>query len=279
MISAGASLAAFRGYFPAMPATKRGPLRTLAFAAVLAVVLGTLVATVSVLLEPRQAENIRREQEAVLQSLIACEPELAALLEDESAGAALQARLVDLDSGCYVRGADPLCYDVSAAAGDPAQRLTLRPAQDIASIGHRPNRMPIYEVRRDGELALLVLPVYGLGYQSRLEGFLSLAGDLNTVSSLVFYAHGETPGMGDRIGEPTWQAQWRDKKLRDEAGALRIGVALRPGEPASPYTIDAMSGATRTGQGVTKLLRFWLGDLGYEPLLRSIRAGDACVEP
>jgi len=33
-----------------------------------------------------------------------------------------------------------------------------------------------------------------------------------------------------------------------------------------------MSGATRTGAGVTNLLHFWLGDLGYAPLLRNLRA-------
>ena len=40
-----------------------------------------------------------------------------------------------------------------------------------------------------------------------------------------------------------------------------------------------MSGATRTGQGVTNLLRFWLGDLGYSRLFQRIEAGDPCVDP
>lgn len=253
--------------------------RTLLFAAGVAVVCGTLVSVVSVWLEPRQAQNAQRDREAVLQSLLACQPELVEFLEDAAGAglAGLDARLVDLDTGCYAPHADALCFDVEAAAADPRQQLTLPPQQDVASIGVRPNQVVVYEVRRDDELALLVLPVYGQGYASRLDGFLSLEADLDTVSSLVFYAHGETPGMGARIGETDWQAAWRGKRTRDETGHLRIGVRVRPSGEESPYEIDAMTGATRTGVGVTNLLRFWLGDLGYAPLIRNLESSAPCV--
>lgn len=253
--------------------------RTLLFAAGIAVVCGTLVASVSVWLQPRQAQNAQREREAVLQSTLACQLELVEILEDTAGAglARLDARLVDLETGCYSPRDDALCFDAEAAAGDPRQQLALERAQDIASIGSRPNQVVVYEVRRDDELALLVLPVYGLGYASRIDGFLSLESDLDTVSSLVFYAHGETPGMGARISDLDWQAAWRGKRTRDEAGQLRIGVRARPSDEESPYEVDAMSGATRTGQGVTNLLRFWLGDLGYARLIRNLKSGAPCV--
>ena len=253
--------------------------RTLLFGAGIAVVCGTLVASVSVWLQPRQARNEQRDREAVLQSMLACQPELAKFLEDTAGAglAGLDARLVDLDTGCYSPRDDAFCFDAEAAAADPRQRRPLERAQDIASIGSRPNQVVVYEVRQEGELALLVLPVYGLGYASRIDGFLSLEADLDTVSSLVFYAHGETPGMGARIGDLDWQAAWRGKRARDETGQLRIGVRARPSGEESPYEIDAMSGATRTGQGVTNLLRFWLGDLGYAPMIRNLKSGAPCV--
>lgn len=263
-----------------MPSKPRSSLRILLFAAIVAIVSGTIVSAVSVWLAPRQAENLKRERQEVLQSMLDCDPALAALLEEAvGGGARLEARVVDLDLGCYEQGIDATCFDVEAAAASPGQRLVLSPDQDVASIGERPNRVVVYEVRRDGALALLVLPVYGLGYQSRLEGFLSLEADLETVSSLVFYEHGETPGMGARIADPDWQATWRGKRTRDDAGQLRLGVATRVAEQASPYEVDAMSGATRTAQGVTNLLRFWLGDLGYAPLIRSLRSGVECPDP
>lgn len=262
-----------------MPTRPRSALQIVLFAVGVAVLFGTLVATVSVLLRPRQEENVRREREAALKAMIGCEPELAAMLEagDPKGRAEFAAHVVDLDTGCYEAGLDAMCFDVETAAADPRQRLALHPDQDIASIGIRPNRTIVYEVRLDGELSLLVLPVYGTGYQSRLEGFLSLEPDLNTISSLVFHSHAETPGMGARIGDAAWQASWRGKRLRDEAGVLRVGIPPRSVGAASPYEIDAMSGATRTAQGVTNLLRFWLGDLGYAQLIYNLQSSAACV--
>jgi len=253
--------------------------RTLLVAAGVAVVCGTIVSAVSVWLEPRQARNAQLDRDAVLQSLLACQPELVEFLEDAAGTglAGLDARLVDLDTGCYAPRADALCFDVEAAATDPRQRLTLPLEQDIAAIGDRPNQVVVYEVRRDDELVLLVLPVYGLGYASRIDGFLSLGADLDTVSSLVFYAHGETPGMGARIADTDWQAAWRGKRTRDETGRLQIGVRVRPSGEESAYQIDAMTGATRTGVGVTNLLHFWLGEFGYAPLIRNLQSGAPCV--
>lgn len=263
-----------------MSSKPRSALQVMLFAGIFAIVSGTIVSTVSVWLAPLQAENEKRYRQTVLQSMLACDPALAALLEAATEGdASLDARVVDLDTGCYEQGTDATCFDVEAAAAGPGQHLLLDPDQDIASIRKRPNRVVVYEVRRDGALALLVLPIYGLGYQSRLEGFLSLEADLDTVSSLVFYAHGETPGMGARIADPDWQATWREKRTRDETGQLRIGVAMGASEQASPYEVDAMSGATRTAQGVTNLLRFWLGDRGYAPLIQRLRSGVECPDP
>ena len=78
----------------------------------------------------------------------------------------------------------------------------------------------------------------------------------------------------DGMTNPDWRERWQGKKLRDEAGRLRIGVAKGPVEPGSPeaaYLVDGISGATRTGQGVADLLRFWLGDQGFGPYLDRIR--------
>lgn len=42
-------------------------------------------------------------------------------------------------------------------------------------------------------------------------------------------------------------------------------------ESAGPHEVDAISGATRTGLGVTNLLHFWLGPNGYGPYLARLK--------
>ena len=45
-------------------------------------------------------------------------------------------------------------------------------------------------------------------------------------------------------------------------------------DPLVDHRVDGVSGATLTGNGVTNLIRYWLGDHGYGPFLRNIH-GDA----
>jgi len=44
-----------------------------------------------------------------------------------------------------------------------------------------------------------------------------------------------------------------------------------PKSPNAPHEVDGISGATITGRGVTNLVRYWLGDQGYGPLLDKLR--------
>jgi Na+-transporting NADH:ubiquinone oxidoreductase subunit C len=129
-----------------------------------------------------------------------------------------------------------------------------------------------------GAIQVLILPVWGSGYQSTLFGYLALAGDGNTVLALKFYQHGETPGIGARIEDPNWTALWAGKQIYDERDEVRIGVAKGPvARGSSRYTheVDGLSGATRTSDGVTNLLRYWLSDHGYGPYLKRIRRAEA----
>jgi Na+-transporting NADH:ubiquinone oxidoreductase subunit C len=58
-----------------------------------------------------------------------------------------------------------------------------------------------------------------------------------------------------------------------KAGEPGIEVAKGAVDPDSPmarHRVDGLSGATLTSNGVTNLLQFWLGDLGYGPFLERI---------
>lgn len=165
-------------------------------------------------------------------------------------------RLVDLATGAY-------------AGRDPGTSTELPASRDLARLGRREDFTTVFEVRDEGVLRLVVLPVRGSGYQSMLKGYLALKADLNTVAALTFYEQDETPGMGTRIEEDAWQALWPGKQVADADGVIRIEVVKGAG--AGVHEVDGISGATRTGAGVTNLLRFWLGPDGYGPYLERLR--------
>ncbi len=116
------------------------------------------------------------------------------------------------------------------------------------------------------------IPISGYGLWSTLYGFLALQANCRNVVGITFYDHKETPGLGGEVDNPSWQAQWVDKCVRGDDGML-TGVNVKKGgaAPDDPHAVDGLSGATITGDGVT---RFVMSDLQtYEPYFKKLLNG------
>ena len=249
--------------------------RALGVALTVAFVCAVLVSVVAVGLRPLQKANVEAERIAQLELVLGALSDIGRSLSME----ALDARIIELGSGNYDDGIDVSTFDAASAAGKSTTGIAIPADLDLAGIKRRARHARVYLVRNEVErIELIILPVYGRGYQSTLYAWLVLDGDTRTVRALKFYQHGETPGVGARINEPGWEAQWRDLPAYDEEGVLRIGVRLQAGAVDYPqFKVDGISGATRTIQGVDGMMRFWLGEFGFDPYLRRIREeqGDA----
>ena len=252
--------------FLALPNDSRA--KTLAVAFLVSAVCAALVSGATVLLRPIQAANRAAEETARIAALVEGIPGMAALLAQS--GGTLSTVVVDLPRGRAADGIAP--GDLEAALADPALWTTLDPAADIAGLGRRPNLAQVF-LLRDGEtVSLVLLPLTGQGYGGRIDAILALQGDMNTIAGVAITRHSETPGLGGRIDEAAWQAGFPGTAARDAAGDMRFRVAR--GTATGPHEVDGITGATRTGQGVTQMVRFWLGPDGYGPLLDAIRRGE-----
>jgi Na+-transporting NADH:ubiquinone oxidoreductase subunit C len=247
--------------------------RALGVALTVAFVCAVLVSVVAVGLRPLQKANVEAERIAQLELVLEALSDIGRTLSIEG----LDARIVDLGSGKYEDTIDVSTFDAESAAGKPASSTAIPADLDFAGIKRRARHARVYLVRDAAQrIELIILPVYGRGYQSTLRAWLVLDGDTRTVRALKFYQHGETPGVGARIDEPEWEAQWRELPAYDEAGVLRIGVRLHAGAvDYSEFKVDGISGATRTSQGVDGMMRFWLDEFGFAPYLQRIREEQA----
>ena len=243
--------------------------KTVVIAFLVSAICGALVSGATVLLRPIQAANRAAEEEARIAALVRGIPGMASLLE--TTGGALSTVVVDLNRGRAAQTVTPATLD--AALADPANWLVLDPAQDLAGLGQRPDFAQIFLLRdEDAGLSLVLLPVSGQGYGGRIDAILALGRDLNTVAGLAVTSQSETPGLGGRIEETAWQAGFAGTQMRDPSGAVRFRVAQ--GAAGGPYEVDGITGATRTGRGVTGMMRFWLGPDGYGPLLDAMARGE-----
>lgn len=245
--------------------------RTLLVALVVSLVCSSFVASAAVLLRPRQVANAVLD---VRRNIL----RVAGLYDGggdvEELYRSIEPRIIELETGAYVQSADPEAFDPVEAAKNSALSVEVPAEIDIARVGRRAKLARVYLVHGEAGIDKIILPVSGYGLWSTMYGFLALEADGNTIADITFYEHGETPGLGDFVGKPAWRALWREKRLFDESGKLQIQIAkghVSPDDPMADYRVDGVSGATLTGNGVTNLLEYWLGDHGYGPYLRRIR--------
>jgi len=259
-------------------------LRAVLVSLIVCLTCSAAIALTVSLLRPYREANRTRERQSQIEQIIASTPGLEGILDvtgDLATKLQLEARIVDLETGDYVPRVDPDRFDSQSAARDAESGVAIAEEADIAGLGRRARWARVYIVHDRDRLRLLVLPVEGAGYASTLRGYLALEPDLRTIRALSFYEHAETPGLGSEIDDPEWRALWAGKRAFDAEGRLRIAVdrgRVDPADPEAPYRVDGISGATRTGIGVTNLLRFWLGPHGFGPYLNRLAESSGQAE-
>jgi len=243
-------------------------VKVIGMAVLVALVSSAAVSVTAVMLKPYQDANRSAEQQARMNKMLDTLPSMRDLMLETGVDT-LETRLVNLDDGSFADSADAASFDLDAALQDPEASIELEPDADIAGIKRRANQSPVYLLQKDGDLKLIVLPVYGAGYQSTIRAALAIEPDLVTIAALAIVEQGDTPGFGARIEEPEWLALWPGKKITDETGSIRIELVR--GQATTPYEVDGISGATRTSTGFTNILRFWLGGKGFGPFLTRLK--------
>ena len=163
-------------------------------------------------------------------------------------------------------------YDHIKASASAESSSIIPKNQDIAILKRRENVAPIYVwYSEEEQVQKVVLPIRGYGLWGTLYGYISLDADLNTVKGIEYYDHKETPGLGGEVDSPAWKSDWNGKKVYNSSGEVILYVTKGPS--SEDYEIDGISGATLTSNGVTNMIRYWLGKNGYGPVLQQLREG------
>lgn len=237
----------------------------------LCIVCSVIVSTAAVALRPAQQLNQELDRKTnILNVARLYEPGTDV---EEAFRTQITSRVVELETGEYTDEFDPETFDGFEASRDPATGRTLSGDRDIAGLSRVENYATVYLVGNADDPDQIVLPIRGQGLWGRMMGFLSIEGDGNTIISITYYDHSETPGLGAEVNNPRWQAQWEGKEIYAEEGSLSPAIHLTKGGASNENEVDALSGATLTSNGVTNMLQFWLSEEGFGPYLATFRSG------
>ncbi len=249
-------------------------LYTFVFAAIICVVCGVLVSTSAVSLKEKQDFNaaLDKKKNVLIAAGLIEDGEPTDAVKIDGLFANIESVAINLENGTEDPTFDLEGYDQVKASQDPDRSFTA-PANRSA-IKRVPTHAQIFKVNDDaGTLQQIVIPIEGLGLWGTLYGFLAVDADLDTVRGITYYLHKETPGLGGEVDNTRWKAKWPGRKIYGPDGGVEIAVIKGEAAPAAeaPFKIDGLSGATITGQGVTKMLDFWMGDRGFGPYIKSLK--------
>ncbi|WP_298346149.1 Na(+)-translocating NADH-quinone reductase subunit C [uncultured Algibacter sp.] len=119
-------------------------------------------------------------------------------------------------------------------------------------------RLPLFVGEKDGK-TFYIAPIRGKGLWDAIWGYVAL--DKNMVVQGAFFDHaGETPGLGANIKQRYFMDDFEGELLLTESGTFKgIKVAKGNADPKNQikddYEVDALAGATITGDGVTAMIK------------------------
>ena len=226
------------------------------YAAVMVLIVGTVLAFIYMALKPKQNENIANDTRKQIMSALHIATPSDDQVKETYEKYIIQDLLVDME-GNIVDSAQNVAFDV-----DMKKNVKLAERQ-----------LPVMKCRLDDGSIKYVLPVYGAGLWGPIWGYIALNDDGNTIYGANFSHEGETPGLGARIADQDFQDKFVDKHLFKE-GEYKGVVVLKRGQKSTTGAeqIDALTGATITSRGVSDMLADCLAP--YEAFLKRLQGNN-----
>jgi Na+-transporting NADH:ubiquinone oxidoreductase subunit C len=97
--------------------------------------------------------------------------------------------------------------------------------------------LPLFVIDRK----ISVIPMRGNGLWGPISGYLAIAADGSTIVGANFDHKSETPGLGGEITTEKFQSQFSGKQIRKNGQLV-------------PIEFDAITGATKTSNGVKEMI-------------------------
>jgi Na+-transporting NADH:ubiquinone oxidoreductase subunit C len=140
---------------------------------------------------------------------------------------------------------------------DQAYLIDIKKEANKAKDPNYTRKLPIFVGEKDGE-TIYVVPVRGKGLWDAIWGFVAMDATM-TVKGVYFDHKGETPGLGAEIKQRYFMDDFTGESFLDGGAFEGITVAKGNNDPKNEDTtdneVDALAGATITGDGVTAMLK------------------------
>ncbi len=237
---------------------------TVLFASGMVLIVGTLLAFVASSLKEKITENKRIEkQQNILYAMGVNE-------NDETSVEFVSKDIVGAEFSKYIT--KQLVITGNEAVEDPnAYLIDIKKEAEEAKNPNYKRRLPLFIGEKDGK-TLYIVPVRGKGLWDAIWGYIALDDQL-VVQGVYFDHQGETPGLGSNIKERFFMDDFKGEHILEGDTFKGITAAKGNADPKNmnktDFEVDAIAGATITGDGLSAMLK---KDLKmYVPYLKTLK--------
>ncbi|WP_142786615.1 Na(+)-translocating NADH-quinone reductase subunit C [Changchengzhania lutea] len=224
---------------------------TILFAIGMVLVVGALLAFAASSLEPKITENRRLEkQQNILYAMGVND-------NDENSATFVSTEDAPKLFEQYIKQ-QLVIVDGEVKEDNKAYLIDVKKEKSAAKDPDYSRRLPLFVGEKDGK-TFYVAPIYGKGLWDAIWGYVALDKDM-VVQGAYFDHKGETPGLGANIKQRYFMDDFYGEHLLTESGVFKgITVAKGNADPKNndkkDNEVDALAGATITGDGVTAMIK------------------------
>jgi Na+-transporting NADH:ubiquinone oxidoreductase subunit C len=237
---------------------------TMIFAIIMVLLVGSVLAFFASSLKPNIDENKRIEkQQNILYAMGVNE-------NDESSANFVSTDVAGTEFVKYIKKQIIIQGD-KITEDNEAYLIDVKKQQALAKSG-KERKLPLFVGEKDGQ-TFYVAPIRGKGLWDAIWGYVAM--DKNMIVQGAYFDHkGETPGLGANIKQRFFMDDFSGEHLMSDAGDFKgITVAKGNNDPKNDdktdYEVDAIAGATITGDGVSAMIK---SDLKlYVPYFKSLK--------
>lgn len=140
---------------------------------------------------------------------------------------------------------------------DEAYLINLKKEETLAKDPNYKRKLPLFKGTKDGK-DVYVIPVRGKGLWDAIWGFVAVDKTM-TIQGVFFDHKGETPGLGAEIKQRYFMDDFAGENFLSGGSFSGIKAAKGNNDPKNTdktdKEVDALAGATITGNGVSAMLQ------------------------
>ncbi|MEY8847836.1 Na(+)-translocating NADH-quinone reductase subunit C [Psychroserpens sp. XS_ASV72] len=238
---------------------------TVIFAIVMVVIVGSILAYLASSLKPTISENQRLEkQQNILYAMGINDNEgsSAVFISTDKAPQAFTENVKD--QIVITIGADGKIIKTQTRdeyvneTNQEPYLIDVKKQKDLAKKGE-PRKLPLFVGENKDGTTVYVAPIYGKGLWDAIWGYVAMDEDM-VVRGVYFDHKGETPGLGANIKQRYFMDDFYGEHLLSENGRFK-GIEVAKGnadpknEDKTDNEVDAIAGATITGNGVSAMIK------------------------